>query len=196
MANVGVKLETDAGTIEKLAPGKREMWRAARHDGSDNRINGGAIAETATVSFSAAFVVAAFMGLKKKFRNRGKTKEDLAAEKEAAAINRTCDALSAMLLEYILSAREGAVDEENPDDMTGTLDEMSGFFRSGKLSVPDAGELTGLRENIRAFTEAIAEKKGAQTRPSAGTPDGDEFSLIREQLIRQRDLVFPGRGAS
>ena len=110
MIRVGVQLTINPEIIRELGSGQNSLWSAAHGDGSENRINGEAVAETAEYSFSLAFLTAGLMWARKKFRNRDKTKEDLAAEKKAAAINRASDALEEMLLEYLRAAREGEVD--------------------------------------------------------------------------------------
>ncbi|MBR6707166.1 MAG: hypothetical protein IKI84_10870 [Clostridia bacterium] len=183
MAHTDARLEISPDIIDKFSPSGGKICFAGHSDGSDNRIDGDAILDTAGYSFSIASLQAGFMWLRKKFRNRGKTKEDFAAEKEAAAINQTCIALKEMLLEYLRSAREGEIDEETLGDLIKTLEETDRAFKEGKLVVPDAGLLTGIREKITTFTDAIVGKQAA-------TPSGSEFSLIREQLIRQRDAIF------
>ena len=97
MIRVGVQLTIGPEIIRKLSSGQNSLWSAAHGDGSENRINGEAVAETAEYSFSLAFLTAGLMWARKQFRNRDKTKNDLAAEKEAARINKTASALEAQL---------------------------------------------------------------------------------------------------
>ena len=189
MANVGVKLRIDPEIIGKLTSGKSELWFAVREDGSKNRINGEAVGEAATVSFSLAFLVAGFQWLRKKFRNRGKTKEDLAAEKKAAAINRASDALEEMLLEYLRAAREGDVDMEALDDLTDTLKEVEGYYLGGELAVPGEKELAEIRKSVADFTAEIAESKAAGPVREDGAAGTNDFGRIRDQLVRQKELI-------
>ena len=71
----------------------------------------------------------------------------------------------------------------SPWDSPGKNKETEKAFIEGKLVVPDAALLTGIREKITTFTDAIVGKQAAK-------PSGSEFSLIREQLIRQRDAIL------
>ena len=91
-----------------------------------------------------------------------------------------------MLFEYLRSAREGEIDEETLCDLIKTLEKTEKALNAGKLVVPDAGLLTVIREKITTFTDAIVGKQAAKPE----TPSGGEFSLIREQLVRQRDAIF------
>ena len=186
MAHTDARLEISPEIIEKFSPSGGKICFAGHNDGSDNRIDGDAILDTAGYSTALASLQAGFMWLRKKFRNRGKTKEDFAAEKEAAEINQTCTALKEMLFEYLRSAREGEIDEETLCDLIKTLEKTEKALNAGKLVVPDAGLLTGIREKITTFTDAIVGKQAAKPE----TPSGGEFSLIREQLVRQRDAIF------
>ena len=187
MAHVDAGLDISPEILEKLSPGSGEICFAGHGDGSDNRIDGDAILDTAGYSFSLASIQAGFMWLRKKFRNRGKTKEDFAAEKEAAGINLTCTALKEMLLEYLRSAREGEIDGETLCDLVKTLEETDRAYKAGKLIVRDAGLLKEIREKVTVFTDAVTGKQAA--RP-AGTSSESEFGLIREQLVRQRDAIL------
>ena len=189
MVYVGVFPEIDPETTEKLASETKKLWTAAHEDGSDNRVNGDAVLEASSYDLTFGFLAAGFMWVRKLFRNRGKTREDLKAEKEAAGINRTCGALEQMLLEYFRSAQEGAVDGEALDELIDTLDEMHRHYKSGKLSVPGEKELSGMRKSIAAYTAAIAESRSALPVPETGSSGMDEFSLIREQLIAQKKLI-------
>ena len=111
MAEIGVKLSINPEIISRLSAGNCGYWRAAHGDGSDNRINGEAIMDAAAVETSIGILTAMFQGLKKAFKNRGKTQEDLAAEKEAKQINVTCDALEVMLRDYLRAAQSGVIQE-------------------------------------------------------------------------------------
>ena len=58
-------------------------------------------------------IAAVSQGIRKLFRNRNKSWQDLEDEKEAYRINKTCGSLEEMLLEYLRAAQEGtAVDQE------------------------------------------------------------------------------------
>ena len=189
MENVGTRLHIDPETLSLLSSGNQTLCSAAHYDGSDNRINGEAVVEAATVSFSIAFMTAAFMWLRKKFRNRGKTKNDLAAEKEAARINRTSVALEEMLLEYIRSAQEGMICAESLDELIETLEEVHGYAESGKLVVLNNQALGEIRRSVSAFTAAIAEIRSVHPVRESGSTGSDEFCLIREQLLKQKELI-------
>ena len=189
MAQVGVKLEMNPEIIGKLSSGKEKLWLAAHEDGSKNRINGEAVAEASSYSFIFGFLAAGGMWIRKKFRNRGKTKEDLAAEKEAAKINRTSGALEEMLLEYIRAAQKGVVEEDSLDELIDTLEEMHGYHQAGKLSVPGRGELAELRKSITEYTAALAESRSAPPVRGMKLSGEDDFCLLREQLIRQKELI-------
>ena len=136
MKDVGVKLEINPLFIEKLNSGREKLWTAAHPDGSDNRINSDAVLEASAYGLDFGLIAAGAQWIKKKFRNRGKTKDDFAAEKEAAKINRACGALEIMLLEYFQAAQKGSIDEEGLDELIETLIEMQGYYQSGKLAVP------------------------------------------------------------
>ncbi len=189
MIRVGVQLTIDPEIIGKLSSGQNSLWSAAHGDGSENRINGEAVAETAEYSFSLAFLTAGLMWARKKFRNRDKTKQDLAAEKEAARINKTASALEAQLKDYLLAAQKGMIDEEALDDLAAVLEEMDGYDRAGKLAVPNVRELTEIRSRITDFTAAIEGKTAVPPRPDTEKPGQGEFGLIRKQLIRQKELI-------
>ena len=144
-----------------------EQWIIAVHgDGSDNRINGNTIAEASTYSLIVGFFFGMFQWIRKKIRNRGR---DLAAEKEAARINKTAIALQAKLSEYV----DGNTDPELIDELIETLEELQAYNQSGKLVFIHPEELTRVRESIAGETVE-------------GT---DELSLIRELLIRQRETT-------
>ncbi len=101
------KLGIDPEIMEKLSVGEGKLWCAAHADGSDNRIDGEAILEASTFGADIGLLEAGVQWIRKLFRNRGKTREDLAAEKEAAGINLTCGSLEQMLLDYFRAAKKG-----------------------------------------------------------------------------------------
>ena len=174
--------------IRKLSTGNGKLWSAAHQDGSDNRINGDVVLEASTYGAEFGFFAAAAQWIRKKVRNRGKTQDDLAAEKEAKRINNTSGALEEMLLEYFRAAQDGSVGKETLDELIGTLEEMKGYYRSVKLKVNDEKILTEIRKSVAEYTAVLAAESGRPVQV-ADSPDTDEFSLIREQLIRQRDLI-------
>ena len=174
--------ETNTEWIEKLDAGQK-LWHAAHDDGSGNRINENAVIEATVQDVSLGILTAAVLWIRKLFRNRGKTKEDLAAEKEAARINRTCAALEVMLPDYIRSAQEGKIEGEALDELIGTLDEMDGYDREGKLTVPDREELIRIRKSVEAYAKPAAES-GSEESAGAG-----EFGRIRDLLIRQKESI-------
>ena len=189
MAQTGVRLEISQEIIQELSSEETKLWIAAHDDGSKNRINSDTIMDAATITFSFAAVVAGFLWLKKKFKNLGKTKEDLAAEKEAAKINGTCTALKQMLLEYLSAAQNGAIDEAAMDELIDTLEEMHGYQQSGKLIVSGRKELAEIRKSITEFTGSMAVSKAAPPPQPGGAAGGDDFFLIREQLMRQKRMT-------
>lgn len=189
MVQVGVRLEISPEIIGKLSSEHAKLWYAGHNDGSDNRINGDVILEASTYGAGFGLIAAGSQWIRKMFRNRGKTHEDLAAEKEAARINRTSDALEEMLLEYFQAAQKGGIDQEALDELIDTLEEMHGYAQAGKLAAPGAKELAEMRGSIVEFTAAVAEKKAAQPPRTANIPGADEFFLIREQVILQKELI-------
>ena len=189
MKDVGVRLEINPLFIGKLNSGRDKLWTAAHPDGSDNRINSDAILEASAYGLDFGLIAAGAQWIKKKFRNRGKTKEDFAAEKEAAKINRTCEALEVMLLEYFQAAQRGSIDEEGLDELIGTLTEMQGYCQSRKLAVPGVRELAEMRKSIAKYTTRIAEGKAIRLAQKVETPDANEFALIREQLLLQKEMI-------
>jgi len=191
MGNVEAYPEIRPEIMEKLASAKDRLWLAAHADGSDNRIDGESILEASTYGAGVGLLEAAWQWIRKRFRNRDKTREDLAAEKEAASINQTCDALEQMLLEYFRAVRQGAVGEEALDELTGVLQEMHGYQQAGKLQIPGRKELEVICGSITAYTQALAGDSGAV--PPAETRGADAFALIREQLLRQKELIFGGK---
>lgn len=192
MEHVNAKLSIHSETVQKLLMGKGVVWSAAHGDGSDNRINGQAIADTATVSSSAAAMVGGFQWIRKLFRNREKTGEDFAAEKEAVKINRACEALKQQLLDYLRSAQEGLINPEALDDLAKALEEIRGYHQSGKLIITGENELAEILKSITEFTESIAESKSIAPVQKTGGSAADKFSLIREQILRQKELLHVG----
>ena len=186
---VGSKLNIDPEIVEKLRSGNGKLWSAAHDDGSGNRINADAVLEASTLGVDAGLLEAGMQWIRKMFRNRGKTKEDFAAEKEAAKINRTAGALEEMLLEYFQAAQEGSVDGEALRELIDTLEEMHGYCQSGKLQVPGKTELAKMRGSIVEYTSAIAESRNVQLKREPAAAGADEFQLIKEQLLRQAELL-------
>lgn len=191
MAQTDVKLEVNPEIIQKLRPSNAALWTAAHSDGSDNRVNWNAVADADTIDTSLGVLTAVFQGLRKAFRNRGKTKEDFAAEREAAKINRTCGALSQMLLEYIEAAQTGVIDGESLDELIDVLEEMDGYCQAGKLTIPGERELLTLCKSIAAYTDALT-GGDAQSIQRLEITVRRAFSLIRAQLIRQRQWIGEG----
>ena len=185
MVSIGIKLTIDPDLVMKLGS-EQKLWIAAHDDGSKNRINEDAVFEAASSDITLGILTGLFMWIRKRFRNIGKTKDDLAAEKEAAKINRTCGALDVMLLEYIQSAHKGMVDEETLDDLIKTLEEMQGYEQAGKLSIPGRKDLTEIRNSIARYTVSIANSKAVQSVQITGNGD---FNIIRNQLIQQKELI-------
>ena len=188
MIQTGRNLEMHSDFILKLRAGEK-LWLAAHEDGSKNRIDENVVFEAGTYSTSLGILAALLMGIRKKFRTRGKTKEDFAAEKEAAGINRTCVALEELLLEYTEGAQNGQIDEETLMELIDALREMEGYEHAGKLSIPGRQELEEIRQSIENYTSALAERYGAGPLPETGETADGVFGRIREQLERQRDLL-------
>jgi len=186
MVNVGIKLEIDPKIIEKISSEQEILWAAAHEDGSNNLIDGEEIIDAASWDLGLGAVTAGFLGVRKLYRNRGKTKEDLAAEKEARKINDACGSLAVILPDYLRQAQEGVVDENLIVFMIARMEELQDYSESGKMIIPGKEELIAVRKSITAFTTAIA---GEESVPQSETPEADEFGLIKEQLIRQRDLI-------
>ena len=185
LIRVGAKLYINPEIIRKLSSGNRELWCASHADGSDNRINGGAIADAATVSTSLGIISAVFQGIRKAFRNRGKTKEDLLAEKEAVKINKSCDGFDLMLRDYLRAAQEGSIETDDLDDLIEMLEEMEEYVQHGKLTVRSEQALAETRKSIVDFTAAMM---GGQPGGADG-PSANQFRQIREQLLRQKDWI-------
>ena len=186
MIHAGLNLEINPELIAKLSAGQR-ICRASHDDGSANRINEDAIWEAGSVSLG--ILTALFLWIRKGFRNRGKTKEELAAEKEADEINRTCGALEVLLVEYFQSAQKGQIDEESLSELVDVLAAVQGYEESGKLDIPGREDLAGIRRSIADYTEEIAESRSAQPGLKAGASMRNEFRAIRELLLRQKELL-------
>ena len=182
------KMEISPEIIRKLSTESGKLWMAVHNDGSDNRINGDVILEASGYGAGFGLFAAITQSIRKKFRNRGKTQEDFDAEKEAKRINNTCGALEQMLLDYFRAAQEGSVGKDALDELIDTLEEMEGYNRSGKLKVPGEKLLTDIRQTITGYTADLAAESGRPVQ-AAEKPDADDFSRIREQLIRQRELL-------
>ena len=188
MAHVGARLNVDEEITRRLGSEEAPLWRAAHGDGSENRMNIEAVLDAATYDASLGILSAAFQGIRKAWRNRGKTREDLAAEKEAARINMSCVSLGQMLLEYVEAAREGRIDPEALGELTDALKEVEGYRKAGKLKVTGDTELRRIREAVWDFTDAIGKDMGVQAGPRAQEAEED-FGLIREALTRQREWI-------
>ncbi len=180
------RLRIQPEIIEKIRSGSGGLWHPAHGDGSDNRINEDVIADTATVSFSLAFLTAGLLWARKAFRNRKKTRQDLAAEKEAARIQKTIGALEERLLAYLRQAQEGTVGAETLDDLIDVLEETHAVYQTGKLIVADQAALAEIRKSVQDYTDALAESKAAPAVPAQGE---DDFERIRNLLIRQKQLT-------
>ena len=169
--------------ITKLSTEGNQLWRAGHDDGSDNRINADTILEASSYGTGFGIIAAVSMGIRKMFRNRNKTQQDLKAEKEALRINNTCGALSEMLLEYLQAVQEGSeVDRELLNELIDTLEQMHGYYQSGKLVVPGQKELSEIRKCIEEYTAEITGRQSVRPQD----PAADEFVLIREQLLKQK----------
>ncbi len=180
-------LEINPEIIRKLSAGDSRLWLAAHEDGSDNRINGDTILEASTYSAAFGVIAAASQGIRKLFRNRHKTRQDLADKKEAYRINNTCGALQEMLLEYLQTAGKGeAVGSESLEELIDTLEEMHGYAETGKLVIPGEKELTEIRRSIGKYTAALTGKPAERPEGNGQKPDMDEFLLIREILLKQK----------
>ena len=127
--------------------------------------------------------------LRKMFRNKKKSHEELAAEKEAAMINRTVGALEEMMLEYIQAATKGSVDEEALDERTDTMGEIRGYYQAGKLKITDQNAMAEIRKSIMKFTNAMAEAKHVAIPAEPDRAGKDEFCVIMKQLAMQKELI-------
>ena len=186
MVHTDVKLNISPEIIRQLGLEKESLWSAAHDDGSNNRIDGEDILESASYGTVFGIISAVFQGARKAFRNRGKTKEDFVLEKEAANINKTCGAFELMLRDYLQAAMEGRIDDDDLDDLIDMLKEMESYDRAGKLKNTGKKELTEICKSITEYTAAMA-----KTRPEQPieAPAADQFRQIREQLIRQKEQI-------
>ncbi len=194
MIDVGQRLEIDPALIAKLGRGQC-LCHAAHEDGSANRIDGDAVLEAASYGASVGILSVLCMWIRKKFRNRGKTKKDFAAEKEAAQINRSCGALEATLATYLSAAREGKIDEEALEELIEALSELDSCAQAGKLVIAGENELISIRRSLTDYTAAIAQSRASQPLKSPQTTGASEFSLIRDQLVQQKELLEIRPGA-
>ena len=181
MIHTGLNLDVNPELIAKLSAGQM-ICHASHDDGSANRINTDAVLEAGSYATSFGILAALFMWIRKRFRNRGKTKEDFAAEREAAQINRTCAALKQMLLEYLQAAQQGSIDPEALDELIDTLGEMEAYHRAGKLLTAGKEDLSKIRDSVAAFTASV-------TGDGPVRSAGNAFAAVREQLIRQREWI-------
>ena len=188
MIHTGLNLDVNPELIAKLSAGQM-ICHASHDDGSANRINTDAVLEAGSYATSFGILAALFMWIRKRFRNRGKTKEDLAAEKEAAEINRTCGALEVLLMEYLQSAREGLINEESSGELIDVLAAVQGYEASGKLDVPGREELAAIRRSIAEYTGEIAESRSVRPGLKEAAAGKNEFRTIRELLLQQREML-------
>ena len=187
MAQFNAKLAIRPETAGKLSRDGQKLWCAAHKNDSGNKIITDSVIEASTYDVSIAAASAGFNWLKKLFKNRGKSREDIAAEKEATRINNTCTALEEELLEYIDAAKNGTVNEADLDELIETLDEMHGYEQAGKVAGAGRQELAEIRRSIEEFTAAITESLGVA--PQTVAAGNDDFESIRNQLARQKELI-------
>ena len=119
----------------------------------------------------------------------GGSKLWLAAHEDGSdnRINNTCGALEEMLLEYIQAAKEGiTADRESLDELIDTLEEIHGYYQEGKLIIPGKKELSEIRKSIAAYTAAMTGNDAGRPAPEDTAPNADEFLLIRDQLLKQK----------
>lgn len=187
MKQLPVKLSIDPEIVNALGPDRAPLWCAAHADGSDNRVDADAVLDAAGYGVTFGVLSAVSQFFRKTFKNRGKSQEDLAAEKETAGINRTCAALEEMLREYFLKAQEGTIDGEALDELTDTLGTVQGYAREGRLKTPGIRELRLICDRMAAFTAALTGSPAGQPAPSM--PAEEAFRFIGEQLIRQKKWI-------
>ena len=187
MKQFQARLTIDPQIVSALGSDKATLWRAAHGDGSDNRINADAVMDVAAYSTALGVVSAVSQFFRKAFKNRKKTAEDLAAEKEAAAINQTCVANAEMLREYLLNAMEGKLDGQALDELIESLQTVQRFARKGLLETPGNKELAQLCESVAAFTAALSGSPAEKPAPSIQVADA--FGFLLEQLIRQKEHI-------
>ena len=186
MIDVGINLIIDQELSDKISLERERLWAASHDDGSNNRFDVETVADAATLSFSLSAIVAVVAGAKKVYKNKDKSKDDLKAEKEAKKINEVCDSLIAWLQEYICSAQNGMIDEKALDYLSDILQELHIYNKEGKLAISGKEELAELRESITEYTSEIAENKGFGPAEVSGS---DDFYMIRDQLIRQKEML-------
>ena len=143
--------------------------------------------EASSYGTGFGILAAAAQWIRKRFRNRGKTRLDLEAEKEAARINRTCGALEEMLFEYFLHAREGSVGPEALGELTGVLREVTEYSRAGKLPVPVEKDLEAMCSAAAGITAALS--GGKPLPPPQETEGTDAFFRMLDQLLLQSQLL-------
>ena len=107
----------------------------------------------------------------------------------AAQINRSCGALEATLATYLSAAREGKIDEEALDELIEALSELDGCAQAGKLVIAGENELISIRRSLTDYTATIAQCRPAQLLKIPQTSGASEFSLIRDQLLQQKELL-------
>ena len=79
--------------------------------------------------------------------------------------------------------QEGSeVDWELLNELIDTLEQMHGYYQSGKLVVPGQKELSEIRKCIEEYTAEITGRQSVRPQD----PAADEFVLIREQLLKQK----------
>ena len=188
MVKTGTKMEINPDLITRLST-EEKLWGAVNNDGSENEIDEDAVIEAASYDTSLGILTGLFMWGRKKIRNKAKTKEDLLAEKEAKRINNISFVLADSLLEYLQSAQEGSISEENLDELIEITEEMSQYYQAGKLVIWDKEILPEIRSSIAEFTDTALKEKTALPQQEAGTDGSDDFRLIRELLLKQKELI-------
>lgn len=178
------RLLIDPAIVERIGNANRTLWHAAHADGSDNRINAEEIMDVSSYSTSLGILDAIGQWIRKTFRNRNKSNDDLQAEKEAAKINTTCDALEVMLEDYLKAAQHGTIDEESLTELIDTLTLMQQYRQAGTISVAGKIELEQIRKSITEFTQAVTGKGMQKIKEQT-----DEFGAIKEQLLLQREWL-------
>ena len=194
MPSFNARLSVSPEILKKLASEdqlsqEEKLFCAAAYDGSNNRINSDAIIDASSHGLDVGLLTAAGLWIRKRFRDRRKTRADLAVEKEAARINQTCTALSEMLLEYLRAAQEGSVDAESLGELTDNLSWVSGYYGAGKLITPCKKDLAAIRAAVGDFTAALEKEKNARPAQIDASPDRNDLILLREYLLRQQQLL-------
>ena len=164
--------------IEKLSGKSGKYWSAAHVESSGSRVDLNVSKKIDPFLFPELNLDSIGVeAVKKLIHNSGKTQ------------HKTCGALEEMLLEYFQAAQKGLIDENALDELIDTLDEIRGYYAFGKMKVPGEIELAEIRRSIASYTGAISEEKGKQAVQDADVPDEDEFTWIRNQLLRQKELI-------